>query len=219
MIPKNTNFSNSSLADLLAYHKDDTAIDINCHAIGVIQSFNPTLQTATASINYQKVIYLDGANPTLVSYPVLIDCPVKYPFGGLGGVTLPFVLGDECVIGFNDRDIDTWFAGTTNQAPTTARLHSFTDAIIFGGIKSRPNVIKNFDPSRPALRNFDGDAYVAVGTTKIEIAGNSTTLNTVLQSLLTTLEGLTVNPSTGIPNPPFLTNLENLSTQIAGFLE
>ena len=58
-VPLNTIFYKAKDSDLHDFRKDDIHLDINCHAIGTIQSFNPTLQTATAYINYQKVIYQD----------------------------------------------------------------------------------------------------------------------------------------------------------------
>lgn len=193
---KNVNFYRAKESDLLDYHKDDIHLEINCHAIGTIQSFNATLQTAKATINYQKVVYQDtGAGvwgPVLFSYPLMVDCPVRYDFGSNGGVTVPYSEGDEVLVGFNDRDMDLWFSqGTTTQAPNTPRFHSFTDAIILGGISSLPNVIESFDASRPALRNGDGTSYVAIGDIKIEIAGNSTTLFTLLNQLISDIKSIT----------------------------
>lgn len=208
IMPKNTIFLKATLPDYLNYHKNDVALDINCHAVGTIQTFNPAKQTATASINYQKVIYMEqpgGAwGPVLVAYPVLVDCPVKYPFGAKGGVTHPYAQGDEVWIEFNDRDFDAWFAGQMNQAPFSARLHSFTDAIISGSVKSSENVIEDFDADRPALRNFEGTSGVAVGSTKVRLFGNGTTLNALLQQLITDIQNITVVVASapGTSGPP-----------------
>lgn len=195
MIIKNTVFIKGTMSDLLAYHKDDVALDINCHAIGTIQSFNATNQTATASINYQKVIYEYVGNsfgPVLVNYPILVDCPVQFLFSGVGGFTTPPQKGDECLISFNDRDMDAWFDGDSNNAPTTSRLHSFADGIIFVGIKSSPNSILKFDNTRPMMRNFSGDTFVAVTASQIEISNSNYTLNGLLQELLTEIQNITV---------------------------
>lgn len=223
MIPKNTTFYKPKLSDVLGYHKTDVALEINCHAIGTIQTFNPTNQTATATINYQKVVnQLNDQTgifgPVLVAYPQVVDCPVQFSFGGAGGFTTPPLPGDECLVLFNDRDMDAWYVGKQNQAPNTARLHSFADAIIMVGIKSLPNSIQNFDASRPALRNFSGDAYVAVAT-KIELTANGKNLNTVLQNLVSVLQSLTVNVGTGVPNPPFVTNLATVASDLGDLLE
>ncbi len=130
--------------------------------------------------------------PVLVPYPVLVECPCKYPFGADGGLTHPYTQGDEVWIEFNDRDFDAWFAGQINQAPFSARLHSFTDAIISGSVKSSPNVIATFDANRPALRNFAGTSGVAIGAQKIDIFGNGTHLNALLQQLITDIQNITV---------------------------
>ena len=208
-VPLNTIFYKAKDSDLHDFRKDDIHLDINCHAIGTIQSFNPTLQTATAYINYQKVIYQDTGGgvwgPVLFSYPVLVDCPVRYDFGSVGGVTVPYQQGDEVIIGFNDRDMDLWFSqGTSTQGPNTPRFHSFTDALILGGVSSLPNVIDSFDANRPALRNLSGTSYVAIGTTKIELAANGTTLNNLLQQLISDIQNITVAVTTapGTSGPP-----------------
>lgn len=223
MIPKNTVFYKAKLPDLLEYFKDSILLDLNCFAVGTIQTFNGSKQTATASLVYQKVVYQDTGGgiwgPVLFPYPVLVDCPVRYDFGNVGGVTVPYSQGDEVFIGFNDRDFDTWFTGTLNQGPNTSRLHGFSDAVILGGVKSLPNSIVSFDSTRPALRNKAGDSFVAVGVQKIDIHANGTTLGAVLQNLLSVLESLTVNVSTGIPNPPYVTNLASIATQLSGILE
>ena len=199
MIPKNQTFYKTKLTDLLEFWKDDVMLEMNCHAIGTIQSFNPTLQTATATVNYQKVVYEFNEEsqvygPVLLAYPLLVDCPVHFDFGGAGGTTKPVKKGDECLIAFNDRDFDAWFRGQQNQAPNTARLHFFTDAILFVGIRSTPNAILNFDADRPAIRNFSGDTFVAVGASKIELANSLYTLNGLLQELLTQIQAITVLP-------------------------
>lgn len=198
MIPKNIVWYKPKLSDVLDGHKDDVMLELNCHAIGTIESFNSVNQTATATINYQKVVYQRTSgnlySPVLVAYPLLVDCPCQFPFGGNGGFTTPPVKGDECLVVFNDRDIDAWFVGQKNQAPNTARLHSFADALIILGIKSLPNVIQNFDPDRPALRNFSGDTFVAVGASKIELRNSLYTLNGLLQELLTEIKAITLTP-------------------------
>lgn len=220
-IEKNPNFYSAKQSDLLDYHKDSVLLEMNCHAIGIIQTFNGANQTATATIPYQKVVYMDTGNglwgPVLVSYPVLVDCPVKYPFGNAGGMTHPYAQGDEVFIGFNDRDMDIWFTGTQNQGPLTSRLHAFTDAVILGGLESLANSIQNFDTSRPVLRNKEGNSGVAVGTTKIELFGNGTTLNTVLQNLISHIKAITIIGGAVSPASQILLTAD--ATAIGGLLE
>lgn len=220
-VPKNVNFYGSKQADLLKYFQDTIGLELNCHAIGTIQSFNPTNQTAKVTINYQKVVYMDTGGgiwgPVLVSYPVLADCPVRYDFGAQGGFTVPYSQGDEVVIGFNDRDMDLWFTGVLNQGPNTARLHAYADAMVLGGLKSLAHLIQNFDSARPAIRNRAGTSYVAVGPTKIELHGNGTTLNTLLQNLISHIQGITI--IAGAVSPASQALLASDATAIGGLLQ
>lgn len=236
-----------TLADLLNIKKKEVMIDLNCHAIGTVQSFDRDFQTATATINYKRTLtQLDQSTgayvPTLVDYPVLLDCPCIVVGGGLGALTFPIANGDECLVLFNDRDLDNWFQGGTGSAPATPRMHSISDGIIIVGLRSQAKVLANYDPVRAVLRL--GQAMVAVGggdglLVKI---GNTTTLGTLMQSLLTDLQTMATGAateftaqataSTGplLPLAPGFTSLattfatlatalSGLATQFSGVLE
>jgi hypothetical protein len=66
---------------------------MNCHAIATIQSFDPTKQTASATVNYKKTYFKPDTagvyRPVLVDYPQLIDCPVIFLGGGVLSPDLP----------------------------------------------------------------------------------------------------------------------------------
>lgn len=184
------------LKDLLDLFRKNLLLGFNCHHIGAVQSFNSAKQTATATINYKKTFLKPDSTgvykTTLEDYPTLIDCPVVVLGGGGASLTFPVAKGDECLVLFNDRDFDAWFQGNTGAAVPTSRLHSFADGIILVGIRSLPNVLKTYDTVRAVLSL--GQATVGVGGgggTKVLIGNNTTTLNTLLQSLLTDLLTLT----------------------------
>lgn len=229
-----------SLRDLLDQLKKEILLTLSSHHIGTIQSFDKTNQTATVTINYKKTIFrLDAStglyNGVLIDYPILIDCPVIALGGGDSALTFPIEEGDECLVLFNDRDFDNWFSGSLTSAPATPRLHSFSDAIILVGLRSLPNSLEAYDMVRAVLRN--GSAMVGVGPTLIKIANNTTTLNTLLQTLVTDIKtlvtqtaALTVTGVTtggGTSGPPTNavaitavgTSLTTLAGQISGLLE
>lgn len=195
-IQQNLNPSDPSLIDLLNLFKKDIFLSLNCHHIGTIQSFDPSQQTASVTINYTKTFFefnpQTGVYDSVVqNYPVSGECPVICLGGGGGALTFPIAKGDECLVLFNDRDMGNWFQGGAGSPNGTARLHSFADAIVLVGLRSIANVLTNYDMTRVALRNAsDGSTVVGVGETLIKIANSTTTLNTLLQSLVTSIENL-----------------------------
>lgn len=213
-----------TLTDALNLLRRDIMLNLACHHIGTIQSFNQAKQTCTATINYPKTIFTLNDNgpvpvyvPTLQIYNVLVDCPVISLGGGKGALTMPIQQGDECLLLFNDRDLDNWFQGGTGAALATGRTHSFSDAIALVGLRSMGNVLTNFDTSRAILRGGAGVVGVNTSNNKVLISnaspsgsgGNysySTTLNTMLQNLCTQLENLctaitNITVNAGLPPP------------------
>lgn len=164
-----------SLKDLLDLYRKDILLNLNCHHIGTVQTFNPLNQTATATINYKKTFFnFDSATqtyvPQLVDYPILIDVPVIALGGGDGALTFPISGGDECLVLFNDRDLDNWFAGGgSGGAVATPRLHSFSDGLILVGIRSLANVIPNYNGSATELRTRDGLTKIIVSQDSVKV--------------------------------------------------
>jgi len=204
-LPYNFTPTPPSMKDLLNAFGQDLLINFNCHHIGTIQSFNALLQTATATINYQKTFFTlnkltQQYEPTMKPYPTILDCPIVVLSGGSTALTFPIAKGDQCLILFNDRDMDNWFSGSSTSGVATARLHSFSDAIILVGLNSLNTLWTLYDMTRAVLRagKVPG-TMTAVGVnpsnSKVLVSNtyptNTITLNTLLQQLLTSLQSLT----------------------------
>lgn len=205
--------SNPELADLLNLLKKDILLGLNCHAIATIQSFDSSKQTVNASINYTKTFMkrqTDGTyKPVQINYPILVDCPAIVLGGGDASLTFPITQGDQCLILFNDRDIDNWVAGGRSSVAgpvSTSRLHSLSDGIALVGL----NLISGYDENRAVLQK--GTTKVGVGESLVLIANDMTTLNTVLAGLCdviaTALDGIA--PGAGTPVTAYKTVISEL---------
>lgn len=166
--------SEPEIKDLLNLYRKDLFLNLNCHHIAQIQSFDPVKQIASAVVVYKKTFFNKNGvtgnyDPVLIDYPVLLDCPVICLGGGNGALTFPIEKGDECVVLFNDRDIDNWFQGSSGGAVATPRLHSFSDGLIIVGLRSLANALPNYSTDRTELRNKDGVNRVSLGTDDIKI--------------------------------------------------
>lgn len=211
--------------DLLDLVKREIAFEFNCHAIGTIQSFNAAEQTARVTVNYKQVLTV--ADPVTKkyslqqrSYPALDRVPVVVLQGGGGALTFPIAAGDECILLFNDRDLDNWFkSGATTSPPTTARTHALADAVALVGLYSLKRSLANYDTTRAVLRK--GNAMVGVGNAdKVKVSNGTDTLNGLLQDLLTELsdlctqiEALTVTYAS--PGGPAISSVPNNAAAIA----
>lgn len=156
VVQNNLTPNQPQLKDLLDLFRRDILLNFNCHAVGTVQSFDPVKQIASVTINYKKTFFVADSQgvyqPKLVDYPLLLDAPVIFLGGGGTALTFPVAQGDECLVFFNDRDIDTWFNGSSGSAVNTPRLHSFADGLILVGPRSLANVVTEFDPVNPQLK-------------------------------------------------------------------
>ncbi len=224
-LPLNKIPNEPTLRDFANLVKKELALALYCHQIGTVQSFDASVQTAKVTINYKKTYYnLDPVTglytPVLVDYPLLVDCPVICLGGGTSSLTFPIKQGDECLVLFNDRDMDNWLQGGSGSAVATNRLHSFSDAIILVGIRSLAHVIQSYDTVRAVLQQ--GSTLVGVGPSHVKIANGTTTLNTLLQSLINQIKAITTlnsDSTTGVVSAASQAALAVVATQISGLLE
>lgn len=224
--PKKIVVTDPSLSDLLNEFGRSIKIETNCHAIATVQSFNSLKQTIRATMTYTQLFYETQSNgisaPVLKSYPILVDCPVVILGGGNAHLTMPISPGDDCLICFNDRDLDNWHAGKSGGSTATGRLHSFADGIAIVGLNSLAKSIANYDTTRAKLF-WKGGASVGVGAHKVKIENQIESLNAILQDLVSAIAGLvTLNTIPGSPttlNPATISALNAIAARLGALLE
>ncbi len=224
MTAPNAAVSDFDLKALLDLVKVDTMLSTNCHAIGTIQSFDETKQTAQVSINYKRITYgAPETEPVLTDYPLLLDCPVVVVTGGTGGITFPIAVGDTCLVFFNDRDIDNWHTSGQVMPPASLRIHSFSDAIALVGIRSLKNPISGYSASKAVF--FLGTTKISLGS-KIKAQNAATDLltaltmlTTLLDTFLTATSAATIEPTLGPAAAAAKVALALYKTTLEGLLE
>lgn len=193
-----TNPLTPTLKQLFDDKQDDLRSKFNCVLIGQVQSFDPLTQRAVIKMNYQRVIRgVAGTNTPLnetavgvdvtFPYPLLVNVPVLFLFGGSGSLTFPLTAGDDGLLLFCDREIDTWMTSGQALAPQVDRMHDLNDAIFIAGIKCLTKSLLNYNMNGPQLAN--GLALVAVED-RVKISVDGITLGITMQALLVQLIGL-----------------------------
>lgn len=128
-------------------------------------SFDRTANRATV----QPCIHMVTTSDQLVPRAQLASVPV-FRFGG-GGMVLTCNLkpGDLGWIKASDRDISVFLQAMRDQAPNTARLHSFEDGMFFPDAM-RSVVITGEDAENMTLQSLDGTQRVSIATDYVQLA-------------------------------------------------
>lgn len=201
-LPQSLPTSDLTLKDVLNNLKRDVMLSLNCHHIGTIESFNASTQTVSVSIAYTRTIFTfnPATNqylPTQVNYPLLSDVPVISLGGGPTCLTMPIAKGDQCLVLFNDRDLNNWFQGVLNTSVQSPRAHSLSDGLALVGLYTSSNQLTDYDTARAMLRTGNtANSITALGVNgsngKIlmtkQYPANTVTLNTIMNTFLTALQ-------------------------------
>lgn len=181
----------ADLTQIFSASGSKTALEFNCVRIGVIQEFYPENLTAQVRLVDKKVIGLnpDGSQILKEYSPVYAKVCYCNPFA-----TFPLTQGMECVLLFNDRELETWFINGGSNIQAYPRMHDLTDAIAIVGIRSLPQMIQILTD---CLHLFYGQSdlqlkaqQAVLNSPQIDLNGtNAANIN----SATITLQGDTVN--------------------------
>jgi phage baseplate assembly protein V len=129
---------------------------------GIVQSFSADAVTATVQIAIKGVVHTPDDKAQFVNMPLLVDVPVHFPRGGGCTLTFPVAKGDECLVVFAARCIDTWWQSGGVQAPAEHRIHDLSDGFAFVGFFSQATKITGISTTSAQLRSNDGQAYIEI---------------------------------------------------------
>jgi phage baseplate assembly protein gpV len=173
IIPTIQSVNPPSKTTIIDAQKRDILRELNCVKIGVIVSYDPgevgiRPPTASVQIAQEQVTSVDtDGNKTFASYSPLELVPVYFPGGGGFSLTFPVNVGDECLLLFNDRQLDNWYLNGAGNPPTLNNLHDLSDAIALVGMRSCPRALGSVSTISTQLRSDDDSTYVEVKTGQI----------------------------------------------------
>jgi len=137
---------------------------------GIVQSFDPVAMTCTVQPSISLQARSDDGTMSPINLPVLLDCPVVFPTGGGCTLTFPIKPGDECLVVFSSRCIDSWWQLGGVQGQYRLRMHDLSDGFVMVGPRSKPRVLSpSVSTSTVQLRSDDGSAFVEIHPTTHQI--------------------------------------------------
>lgn len=118
---------------------------------GALSSVWTALPAIVTSVNYEKRTC--EAQPAIqgktqkpdgtfefVNLPLLVDCPIVFPSAGGFTLSMPIKAGDEVLIIFASRCIDSWWETGDIGVPMEQRMHDLSDGFAIPGPRSMKNV-------------------------------------------------------------------------------
>jgi hypothetical protein len=133
----------------------EIAKDLGTSIAGHILAFDVDTQLAQVQIGVSS---RDRKGNEIIPDPI-IECPVQFSGGNDWYFEHEINAGDEGLIIFSQRCLDGWIqtGGVANNP--IARFHDKQDACFIPGIRSKPNVIKDFQNNGIRLRNAGASVY------------------------------------------------------------
>jgi hypothetical protein len=141
---------------------------------GIVQSFDPTKRTCVVRSALKMSKQLPDLTWEWEEIPLLLDCPVFFPSGGGCTLTFPITAGDECLVVFSARCIDSWWDTGDVSTQFEPRMHDLSDGFCFVGFNSKPKVIGAISTTAVELRTDDGQAKISVDPDTKDIHAETT---------------------------------------------
>lgn len=141
-------------ADLFSINraiKDGVMAAMHTSIPGIIQSFDPALQTATVQTAIRRKVRGENGEVVDEKDPLLTDVPVLFLGGGTSALTFPVKVGDECLVVFAELNIDAWYQSGDVQNQVYPRSHSLSDGFAIVGFRSKPNALPSVADDMPEI--------------------------------------------------------------------
>lgn len=130
---------------------------------GIIRKVDLAKHTVEVEPAVQAKVSAPDGTTSWISIPMLVDVPILWPSGGGYTLTFPVLPGDEALVIFASRCIDSWWQLGGVQVQAELRLHDLSDGFALIGPRSQPRVLDPAAiPEGVELRNDARTAYIRI---------------------------------------------------------
>jgi len=149
-------------ATLVEQQEYSTSASINCHRVGKITAFHKEDLTC----DVQLLELLPTTTGGYLNYAQLLQLPLIIEGTDTSWLTWGNVVGSECLVHFNDRDIDNWFKTGEEYEPNTIRVHNMSDGFVTLRPRNKLKVF-NYDEEAVVLKNSNSTVRMTENTIQI----------------------------------------------------
>jgi len=162
----------------LNYLAEKLSDKFKCHRVGKIKKINTDRLTVDVEL-LDKGVYKGNT----FDITELADMPLLINGGINSSLTFGNIVGCECLVHFNDTDIDNWYSTGEAYEPNTGRQHDMSDGFVELRPYSLPKKIA-YDLSGVVLNNGaikirlldDGTLEITNGSAIMKMEGNKITI-------------------------------------------
>lgn len=131
---------------------------------GIVTAVDLTRQTVSVQGAIQGQQESPDGSTAAVNLPMFVDVPIVWPRAGGYAMTFPVKVGDEVLVVFGDRCIDSWWQSGGIGAPLEPRMHDLSDAFAILAPASQPKAqaLPNVSSTSVQMRNESGTAYLEI---------------------------------------------------------
>lgn len=122
----------------------------------VVSSYNKDKLTVAAQPTIQAQVFQPNGTWVDTQLPLCLDCPVVFPGGGEFLLTFPMTTGDEGLLIFASRCIDSWWQSGGIQKQAENRMHDLSDGFFIPAMMSQKMIPANVNGNTCQLRTKDG---------------------------------------------------------------
>lgn len=166
--------SKKSLTDVLKNWFSNFSDSLNCIKVGEITAVNTSKQTVSVRILHKRLDLSNLKKRELRDYPVLQDVPFIVLGGGNSYLTFPISVGDNCLLLFNDYEIDRWWDTGESLPANFERKHDISDAFALVGVHSMADLIQGY--SNYVHLKYSDSSSITVGEV-IDITNTQTNVS------------------------------------------
>ena len=161
---------------------------------GIVTRYTPGKMTCEVQPAIKAVVRDSAGVESWVSLPLLLDCPVVFPGAGGFSLTFPIAPGDEVLVVFSSRCIDSWWQSGGVQVQADLRLHDLSDGFAIPGIRSTPRALASPSTTDVQLRNDAGTALFSIDpSANLRAVTPGSAFVVAQNATVTALGGITLN--------------------------
>lgn len=178
---------------------------------GIVAKVDLSAMTVSIQPAIQGQIQKSDGSFEYVNLPLLVDVPIVFPRAGGFILTLPVAVGDEVLVVFASRCIDSWWQNGGVGIPMEYRMHDLSDGFAIPGPTSQPKKISAISSSAAQLRNEAGTIFLEINATGVKLKAATVTVEGNL-----TVTGTVTAPQAIINSVPFTTHKHSTSSNPSG---